>query len=238
VDQGLFFSILGAVISLGGIFIAIGVMKGKLQQAVETSAAQTKQLESCAMRDELTGVIKCSDEMLDIMRKRVDEDRTLGEGRYKELYDIISGHIERIGKLEISKNCGTRSSGDSMAKDSKWLEAEKLYIKNGLSCSAIAESLGVNEGTIYRWKAEAASKGEAADWDSQRRVYNMSPREMFAIYAETVKSWIAQIHKTPELLSDGKIAAAIVKHVSVLQKLDTRSQYLGVALDLIKIANQ
>jgi hypothetical protein len=125
-----------------------------------------------------------------------------------------------------------------MAKDEKRLEAEKLYVKNGLSCSAIAESLGVNEGTVYRWKAEAASKGEAADWDSQRRVYNMSPREMFAIYAETVKSWIAQIHKTPELLSDGKIADAIAKHVSVLQKLDTRSQYLGVALDLIKTANQ
>ena len=96
----------------------------------------------------------------------------------------------------------------------------------------------MNEGTVYRWKAEAAGKGEAADWDNQRRVYNMSPREMFAIYAETVKTWITQIRKTPELLQDGKIADAIVKHVSVLQKLDTRGQYLGVALDLIKVANQ
>jgi len=40
------------------------------------------------------------------------------------------------------------------------------------------------------------------------------------------------------LLSDGKIADAIAKHVSVLQKLDTRGQYLGVALDLIRVANQ
>ena len=80
--------------------------------------------------------------------------------------------------------------------------------------------------------------GQATDWDAQRRVYNMSPREMFAIYAETVKSWIANLQKDPSLLSDGKIADAIAKHISVLQKLDTRSQYLGVALDLIKITNQ
>lgn len=125
-----------------------------------------------------------------------------------------------------------------MALNEKREEAEKLYVKDGLTCPAIAERLGVNEGTVYRWKSEAAENGEAADWDGQRRVYNMSPREMFAIYAETVKSWIVNLQKNPELLKDGKIADAIAKHVSVLQKLDTRSQYLGVALDLIKIANQ
>ena len=125
-----------------------------------------------------------------------------------------------------------------MAKDDKRIEAEKLYVKNGLSCPAVAENLGVNEGTIYRWKAEAAAKGEAAGWDAQRRVYNMSPRELFAIYAESVKTWVAQIQQNPSLLSDGKIADAIAKHVSVLQKLDTWSQYLGVALDLIKTASQ
>ena len=125
-----------------------------------------------------------------------------------------------------------------MALKDKRLEAEKLYIKDGLSCIEIAQKIGVNEGTVYRWKGDAAEKGEASDWDGQRRVYNMSPREMFAIYAETVKTWIVQIQKSPELLSDGKIADAIAKHVSVLQKLDTRSQYMGVALDLIKIANR
>ena len=125
-----------------------------------------------------------------------------------------------------------------MALNDKREEAEKLYVKNGMTCPQIAKQLGVNEGTVYRWKSEAVEKGEAADWDAQRRVYNMSPREMFAIYAETVKSWIVNLQKDPNLLSDGKIADAIAKHVSVLQKLDTRSQYLGVALDLIKIINQ
>ncbi|MDR0709965.1 MAG: DUF1804 family protein [Spirochaetaceae bacterium] len=125
-----------------------------------------------------------------------------------------------------------------MALNEKREEAEKLYVKDGLTCPAIAERLGVNEGTVYRWKSESGEKGEVSDWDAQRRTYNMSPREMFAIYAETVKTWIVNLQRNPELLSDGKIADAIAKHVSVLQKLDTRSQYLGVALDLIKIANQ
>lgn len=125
-----------------------------------------------------------------------------------------------------------------MAKEDKRLEAEKLYVKNGLSCSAISIQLNISEGTIYRWKAEAAEKGEAQDWDSQRRVYNLSPREMFAIYAETVKGWIVSIQQNPEVLADGKIADAIAKHVSVLQKLDTRGQYLGAALDLIEQANK
>jgi hypothetical protein len=97
----------------------------------------------------------------------------------------------------------------------------------------------VSENVVYRWRGEAEKRGEVADWDAQRRVYNMSPREMFAIYAETVKKWIVNLQKSPDLLlSDGKIADAIAKHVSVLQKLDTRSQYLDVALDLIKITNQ
>jgi transposase len=124
-----------------------------------------------------------------------------------------------------------------MALPDKRGEAEKLYVNKSLSCPQIAAELGVNEGTVYRWKAEAGEKGETSDWDAQRRVYNMSPREMFAIYAETVKVWIVKIQQNPDLLSDGKIADAIAKHVSVLQKLDTRGQYKGVALDLIKVMN-
>ena len=124
-----------------------------------------------------------------------------------------------------------------MAKDGKREEAENLYVRQAMTCVQIAAALGVNEGTVYRWKGEAAEKGETADWDSRRRTYNLAPREMIAIYAETVKAWIVKIQQNPELLSDGKIADAIAKHVSVMQKLDTRGQYKGVALDLIKVIN-
>ena len=125
-----------------------------------------------------------------------------------------------------------------MAKTDKKDEAEKLYVRKSRSCPAIAVDLGVNEGTVYRWKAEAAEKGETADWDAARRVYNMSPREISAIYAEGLKTWVVQLKQNPDLYADGKIADAIVKHISVLQKIDSRSQYLGAVLELIEIANR
>ena len=124
-----------------------------------------------------------------------------------------------------------------MAMTDKREEAERLFVMQSMSCPAIAEQLGVDAGTVYRWKTEAADKGEALDWDVQRRIYNLSPRELTAIYAESVKAWIIKIKANPDLLSDSKIADAIAKHISVMQKLDTRGQYLGVAIDLIKVVN-
>jgi hypothetical protein len=124
-----------------------------------------------------------------------------------------------------------------MAKDGKREEAEKLYVRQSMTCPQIAAELGVNDGTIYRWKAEVA-KGETTDWDAQKRLLNFSPSALVSIYSETLKGWIVKLSQNPELLSDPKIADAIVKHISALQKLDNRSQYMGVALDLIKIANQ
>jgi len=124
-----------------------------------------------------------------------------------------------------------------MALNDKRDEAERLYVRQSMTCSAIAEQLGVDAGTVYRWKADAAEKGEALNWDTQRRIYNMSPRELTAIYAESVKAWMLKIKANPEVLSDSKVADAISKHISVMQKIDTRGQYLGVAIDLIKVIN-
>ena len=101
-DHGLIFSVLWALGSVGGIFIAIGVMKWKLSQTSEENAAQAKQIENLAAKNELAQAISRSDEMLNLMRKRADEDRAAGEGRYKELYGIINTHGERIAKLETS----------------------------------------------------------------------------------------------------------------------------------------
>jgi transposase len=125
-----------------------------------------------------------------------------------------------------------------MALNDKRDDAEKLYVRHSMACPTIAAELGVNEGTVYRWKTEAAEKGDATDWDTQRRVYNMSPKELTAIYAESVKSWMLKIKENPDLLADTKIADAIAKHISVMQKIDPRGQYLGVSIDLIKVTNQ
>jgi hypothetical protein len=47
-----------------------------------------------------------------------------------------------------------------------------------------------------------------------------------------------QLKEHPELYADSKAADALIKHISALQKIDPRSQYLGVAIDLIKITNE
>ena len=124
-----------------------------------------------------------------------------------------------------------------MALAEKRVEAENRYIRSSMTCPAIALELGIDARTVYRWKAESAEKGEALDWDVQRRIYNLSPKELLTIYAETVKAWLVKLKANPDLLSDTKIADAIAKHISVMQKIDTRSQYLGAIADLIKVTN-
>jgi len=123
-----------------------------------------------------------------------------------------------------------------MAMTDKREEAEDLYIKQSISCPEIAKRLDIDSGTVYRWKADAAKKGEAFNWDTRRRAYHLSPREIKAIYGQTIKNWVLQISSNPDLI--GKSADAICKHVSVMEKLDKTGQYLNVALDLMKVLNE
>lgn len=101
---------------------AFGVLKSKLMQSIEVNEAQSRQIENCATKDELAAAIKRSDEMLEMMRRRVEEDRAAGEGNYKELYGILNKHAERITALETSQKSIFKS-----------LEEIKDNIKTGFS---------------------------------------------------------------------------------------------------------
>jgi hypothetical protein len=127
------FSLLAAVLSVGGVLVAFGVLKAKVNQNAEANAAQTAQIEGRASRAELATVaargdeqlaaaIKHSDEMLDLMRKRAEEDRASGEGHYRELYGIINSHGERIKAVETTQRAIDKS-----------LEEIKSDIKTGFS---------------------------------------------------------------------------------------------------------
>jgi hypothetical protein len=142
-EPGIIFSIIAAVVSVGGVFIAIGIHKGKINQNAEINAAQTKEIESRATKDELAAAgarsneqlatairrsdemlaaaIKRSDEMLAIMTKRAEEDRAHGDGKYREFYSLLNGHGERIAALETQQN--------SM---NKYLDEIKTDLKTGL----------------------------------------------------------------------------------------------------------
>ena len=110
-----------------------------------------------------------------------------------------------------------------------------MYVKRQMTCAAIAAELQVSSSTIYKWKN--ADSAEGIDWDRHQRVYNLSPSEMTAMYAESVKHWLVEINESPDKLADPKIADAISKHVATMQKIDSRSQYRGVMLDLIRVMN-
>jgi hypothetical protein len=132
-DPSIIFSVLAASISIGTILVAFGVIKGKVNQNAEANKAQTEQIEECASKSELAAAmerggeqlaaaIKHSDEMLELMRKRAEEDRKSGEGHYKELYGIINNHAERIKAVEITQKAIDKS-----------LEEIKVDIKTGFA---------------------------------------------------------------------------------------------------------
>jgi len=98
------FSIIAAALSLGGVLIAIGVFKSKINHNADVNKAQDEQMKFLATKEELTAAIKRSDEMLSIMTKRAEEDRTKGQGQWREFHEIIAKHSERIGVLENQQN--------------------------------------------------------------------------------------------------------------------------------------
>lgn len=96
-------TLVGMLITVGGVFIAVGGLKQKINDSVETNKAQEEHIKTLSSKDELAKAIKRSDELLVLMQKRVDEDRLSGERRYTELYGLLNVHSERIGKLEVAQ---------------------------------------------------------------------------------------------------------------------------------------
>jgi hypothetical protein len=96
-------TLVGMLITVGGVFIAVGSLKQKIHDSIETNKAQEEHIKTLSSKDELAKAIKRSDELLVLMQKRVDEDRLSGERRYTELYGLLNVHSERIGKLEVSQ---------------------------------------------------------------------------------------------------------------------------------------
>jgi len=103
-NHTIIFSIIAAVISLGGVFIAIGVFKGKINHNADVNKTQDEQIKNLATKDDLAAAIRRSDEMLAIMTKRAEEDRVKGQGQWREFHEIIAKHSERIGVLENQQN--------------------------------------------------------------------------------------------------------------------------------------
>jgi predicted nucleic acid-binding Zn-ribbon protein len=114
------FPLLTAVISVGGVLIAIGVLKSKVTQNTESNAVQGKQIEDRATKEELSNAmaraneqlavaIKHSDEMLELMRRRAEEDRAAAEQQYRDINGKIGNHAERIKAVETAQKAIDKS---------------------------------------------------------------------------------------------------------------------------------
>ena len=112
------FSIIAAAISVGGVLIAIGVNKGRINQNTETNRAQDEQIKLSASKTELAAAIKRSDEMLALMKERAEEDRAKGQGQYREFYSLLTNHAERISSLETQQT-GLSKILDELKSDIK-----------------------------------------------------------------------------------------------------------------------
>jgi len=119
-NLSIIFPIIAAVISVGGVFIAIGVLKGKITQHGESIANHKIEMKTLASKEELAAAIRRSDEMLDLMIKRAEEDRLKGQGQWREFNDILARHSERIVVLENQQNILMKS-----------LDEIKVDIKSG-----------------------------------------------------------------------------------------------------------
>ncbi|MDR2510808.1 MAG: hypothetical protein LBC77_09220 [Spirochaetaceae bacterium] len=108
-EVGMIISILGAAVTLGTVLIGVGVLKGRLNNAVEINLEQSKKIEVCATRDELASAIRRSDEMLEALARRVEEDRIGGERWRKEFLELARGHGERIAVMENMQGTQTRT---------------------------------------------------------------------------------------------------------------------------------
>jgi uncharacterized phage infection (PIP) family protein YhgE len=120
------FSIIAAAISLGGVFIAIGVFKSRINQNSESNKAQDEHIKSLASKSELAAAVirgdeqlkgsisrgdeklaaamSKSDELLKVIMERTEEDRKSGEGKFHDFYGLLSGHGERIRALETQQS--------------------------------------------------------------------------------------------------------------------------------------
>ena len=130
-NHTIIFSIIAACISVGGVFIAIGVFKGRINHNSDTNKAHDEQIKNLAAKselaaavsrgdeqlaaaskrsdDQLAAAIKRSDEILKIIIERAEEDRKNGAGQFREFYGILTGHAERIRALETQQSSLTES---------------------------------------------------------------------------------------------------------------------------------
>jgi hypothetical protein len=91
IDTGLIFSMLSALVTLGSLCVGFGILKGKLDHAIEENVRQGDQIKNCATKDEVESVAR-----------RATEDRERNSDQHKQLFDATNIHAKQIGELDVT----------------------------------------------------------------------------------------------------------------------------------------
>jgi hypothetical protein len=103
-DKDLIFSLIGTVVSLGGLCVFFGMIRQKIIENGKDNEEQAALINDRATKDDLAKAIRRSDELLELLRKREDEDRSRSQEGYNKPQDMISAHSQRITALETSQD--------------------------------------------------------------------------------------------------------------------------------------
>lgn len=102
--------------------------------------------------------------------------------------------------------------------DLEILKAKKLYAQ-GKNAKEIASIVNKSVGTIYRWIKENKEQFEEA-----RKLAGMTLDDVADLLDETHKKILIEISKDPQKFQNPKIADALVKVASVVEKVTARSE--------------
>lgn len=121
-----------------------------------------------------------------------------------------------------------------MAEIEKRSEAERLYVKAKLLPKDIARAIKVSETSVYRWRAEAASQGAEYDWDRRRR--DATPVNIVDVqrqYWDALSKQLKKIQEDENLLLDPKVADAIAKHISAINRLVPKKTWFSACVSVL-----
>ena len=96
-------SYLIAIATIGGIFVYVGMFKGKIKQNASDIKALGDKIEPLASKSDLEAAINRSNEILKLMKERAEEDRAKGQGQWREFHSKTAEHAERLSALETQQ---------------------------------------------------------------------------------------------------------------------------------------
>lgn len=129
-------------------------------------------------------------------------------------------------------------------KDKKH-RARQAYVQNRQALPVIAISLDVPEGTLRRWKTDAAAAGD--DWDVARSAQMMRGEGFEAVVSAAVEDFTVMFQATMEALRDNdqmspaervkamaSLSDAFNKMIGAAGRASPRLSRLAIATDVIK----